>query len=78
MFRFISRFVDKAIGLDNPFLRWVSLFCSIFALAFTVSILLGFPLVLFGLFSWPYLLGNAIGCGIGTGLVNTIAILFLD
>lgn len=73
--RIVSR-LDKVCQVENPTLKWLFSFCLIFTVGFLSMVLVCSPLVLLGA-SWAQVLGGAIGCGIGTGLINaTIITLF--
>lgn len=64
-----------AVGDGSPVLRWLVTFLLVFTVAFAMYLILLTPLVLLGLTTYGSHLGGAIGCGIGTALVNATFIL---
>lgn len=72
-----TRVLDQLVSLP-PVPRWFAAFLLVFVLAFIVYIIFLTPLVLFGLATYSDHVGGAIGCGIGTALVNATFITFLE
>lgn len=53
-------------------LKWATTFTLIFVFTFLLYLALASPLILFGM-SFNNLIGGAIGCGIGSALINATA-----
>lgn len=59
----------------NPVARWFATFSIIFCATFTLYLILATPFAMLGFTRVEPLIWGAVGCGIGTALVN--ATLFL-
>jgi hypothetical protein len=74
MVNFLEKVYDVLDIISDlpPILKWATTFTLIFVFTFLLYLLLASPLILFGM-SFKYLIGGAIGCGIGTAFVNATA-----
>lgn len=75
MLRFIGRTIDNLYD-KGPFQRWLGSFTIVFLLTFFLYLAIGSLLLLLG-FSPTFLFWGAVGCGVGTGIINATAFLIL-
>lgn len=66
----LERIYNSIMDTRNPLVVWVLAFALIFAVAFALFLVLWAPLALLLGWTWKVGLFGAIGCGLGTALVN--------
>lgn len=77
-FKMVARFLDFLYDGENSALRWLIAFLLVFVIASLVYLILLTPLVIIGSATYDAHIPGAIGCGIGTAIVNATALTFLQ